>query len=56
LLELIFQNALIILILIVIGMFIILRLVMKKSKSIIKNNKEEIEHLKIRVEELERNK
>jgi uncharacterized membrane-anchored protein YhcB (DUF1043 family) len=54
LLELIFQNALIILILVVIVMFIILRLVMNKSKSVIKNNKEEIEHLKICAEELER--
>jgi uncharacterized membrane-anchored protein YhcB (DUF1043 family) len=54
LLELIFQNALIILILVVIVMFIILRLVMNKSKGVLKNNKEEIEHLKIRVEELER--
>jgi hypothetical protein len=55
-LEFIFENSFFLLILIAIGMFIILRIKVYKSKSAPKQDKEEIELLKRRVEELERNK
>ncbi|MFC0561916.1 hypothetical protein [Halalkalibacter alkalisediminis] len=55
-LEFIVENIFFLLILIAIGMFIILRIKVYKSKSGPKQDKEEIELLKRRVEELERNK
>jgi uncharacterized membrane-anchored protein YhcB (DUF1043 family) len=55
-LEFIFGNFFFLLILIAIGMFIILRIKANKSKNVTKQDKEEIELLKKRVEELERYK
>ncbi|WP_157800852.1 hypothetical protein [Bacillus solitudinis] len=55
-LEFILGNFFFLLSLVAIGMFIILRIKGYKSKSATKQDKEEIELLKRRVEELERNK
>ncbi|MCM3491750.1 hypothetical protein M3689_20955 [Alkalihalophilus marmarensis] len=55
-LQIIFENLFFLLILIAIGMFFIFRIKVYKSKSAPKQDKEEIELLKRRVEEFERNK